>query len=80
MARQRYVIIADAQIAEELLVAGAAATSSRETSFIGSETLWAGMGVIASQQNNLWRKHRQIIQRGLRSQGSEGENAVSTCY
>jgi cytochrome P450 len=69
MARQRYVVIADAQIAEELLVTRAAKTSSREASYIASKTLWTGMGVITSPQNDSWRKHRQIIQRALQSQG-----------
>ena len=71
MAQQHYVVIADAQIAEELLVTRAATTSSREASYIASRTLWAGMGVIASPQNDIWRKHRQIIQGALRSQGVE---------
>jgi len=44
MARQRYVVIADAPIAEELLVTRAATTSSREASYITSRKLWAGDG------------------------------------
>ncbi len=71
MGRQAYVVIADAQIAEDLLVKRAATTSSREASYIASKTLWSGMGVIASPQSEIWRKHRQIIKRALRTQGTD---------
>ncbi|KAK8071386.1 cytochrome P450 [Apiospora hydei] len=71
MVRQRYIVIADAGIAQQLLVTQAAKTSCREGSYIASKALWSGMGVITSSYGDLWRKHRQILEQGLRSQTAE---------
>ncbi|KAK8140405.1 cytochrome P450 [Apiospora sp. TS-2023a] len=71
MVRQRYVVVADAGIAQQLLVAQAAKTSCREGSYIASKALWSGMGVITSMYGDTWRKHRQVLEQGLRSQTAD---------
>jgi cytochrome P450 len=51
---QLFVVLSDATVARDLLVAKSAVSSDRKQTFVKSQTVLAGRGITASSYGKLW--------------------------
>lgn len=64
---QTFLVISDHDLAHELLVVQSAKSSSRREAYVTSKELWDNLGVLNTTNNDIWNRHRRIVQQALTS-------------